>query len=97
MGDGTCFMGADSAAALGETGSLGRVQAGYQADLISINLDQPHLMPSGNLLHILFECVNADDVSDMFVNGKLVMKNREVLTMDKERILYDAKKYQESL
>lgn len=85
------------AAALGETGSLGRVQAGYQADLISINLDQPHLMPSGNLLHTLFECVNANDVSDMFVNGKLVMKNREVLTMDKERILYDAKKYQESL
>lgn len=52
---------------------------------------------SGNLLHTLFECVNANDVSDMFVNGKLIMKDREVLTMDEERILYDAKKYQESL
>ena len=85
------------AAALNEKDSLGRVQEGYQADLISINLDQPHLTPSGNLLHTLFECVNANDVSDMFVNGKLIMKDREVLTMDEERILYDAKKYQESL
>ena len=55
------------------------------------------MTPSGNLLHTLFECVNANDVSDMFVNGKLIMKDREVLTMDEERILYDAKKYQESL
>ena len=57
------------AAALNEKDSLGRVQEGYQADLISINLDQPHLTPSGNLLHTLFECVNANDVSDMFVKG----------------------------
>lgn len=81
------------AAALGEEGRLGRLEKGYQADLISIHLDQPHLCPSGNLIHTLLECVNAGDVADMIVNGKALMKDRTVLTLDEERILYESKKY----
>ena len=33
------------AAALNEEGSLGRLEAGYKADIIGINMDQPHLCP----------------------------------------------------
>ncbi len=84
------------ATALGEAGSLGRLEAGYKADLISINLDQPHLCPSGNLIHTLLECVNAGDVADMVVGGKLLMNNRNVLSLDEERILYESRKYAES-
>ncbi|MDO5348891.1 MAG: amidohydrolase family protein [Lachnospiraceae bacterium] len=81
------------AAALGEEGCLGRLEPGYQADLISINMDQPHLCPTGNPLHTLFECVNAGDVWDMIVRGKVLMKGREVLSLDEERILYESKQY----
>ncbi|QUO32612.1 amidohydrolase family protein [Faecalicatena sp. Marseille-Q4148] len=83
------------AAALGEENSCGCLKEGYRADLIGINLDQPHIFPSGNLLNTLVESVNANDVTHMIVNGKLVMKNREVLTLDEERILYEAKEYLE--
>lgn len=81
------------AAALGEEENLGRLELGYKADFISIRMDQPHLCPTGNKIHTLLECVNAGDVADMIVDGKILMKNREVMTLDEERILYESKKY----
>ena len=83
------------AAALGEEGQLGRVEAGYKADLIGIDMNQSHLCPTGDQIHTLLECVNAGDVSDMVVGGRVLMKNRTVLTLDEERILYESRKYME--
>ena len=85
------------AAALGEEGQLGRVEAGYKADLIGIDMNQPHLCPTGDQIHTLLECVNAGDVSDMVVGGRVLMKNRTVLTLDEERILYESRKYMEEI
>ena len=42
------------------------------------------------------KCVNAGDVADMVVGGKLLMNNRNVLSLDEERILYESRKYAES-
>ena len=64
--------------------------------MISINMDQPHLCPTGNKLHTLLECVNAGDVWDMIVGGRLLMKNRKVLSLDEERIMYESRKYMEA-
>lgn len=85
------------AAALNEENSLGRLEPGFKADLISINMDQPHLCPTGNKIHTLLECVNAGDVTDMVVGGQILMKNREVLTLDEEKILYESRHYMEAL
>lgn len=71
----------------------GKVEKGYKADLIGINLETAALMPTGNLLHTLIESVNACNVSDMIVRGKIVMKDREVKTLNEEGILAKAKKY----
>ena len=85
------------AAALGEEGQLGRVETGYKADLIGIDMNQPHLCPTGDKIHTLLECVNAGDVSDMVVGGRVLMKNRTVLTLDEERSLYESRKYMEEI
>ena len=61
--------------------------------MIGIDLRQPHLMPTGNLLHTIFECADGHDVTDMIVEGRVIMRNREILTLDEERILYEAEKY----
>ena len=82
------------AKALNEEGSLGVLKEGAKADIIGIRLMQPHLIPSGNLVNTLVESVNAGDVSHMIVGGKLIMKDRRVLTMDEEEILFEAAKYQ---
>ena len=70
---------------------------GKKADFITINIMQPHLYPTGNLVNTLLECVTASDVCDMAVDGRLLMKDREVLTLDEEKILYEAMKYMEEL
>lgn len=70
--------------------SLGKLKEGFRADLIAIDLDQPHLYPTNNLVHTLVESVSSQDVIHSIVNGKLLMKNREILTLDEEKIRFEA-------
>lgn len=81
------------AAAIDEAGKCGRIQTGYHADLIGIGLNEAYLIPSGNLLKTMFECAQAGNVKDMIVGGKILMENREVKTLDEEKILFEAKEY----
>lgn len=81
------------AAAIDEIGVCGQLKAGYKADLISVNLEVGRMIPSGNLLHTLFECGEAGDVQDMIVDGKILMKNREIKTLDEEKIQYEVTEY----
>lgn len=83
------------AAALDERGRLGRLRAGYRADLIGIDLNLPSMQPCTLALHNLLECGGEAAVKDVIVGGKVIMRNREILTLDEERILYELKKYKE--
>ena len=74
---------------------IGKVQVGYLADLILIDIDQPHITPTSNLVNVLVEGVRASDVTDSIIDGKLVMHEREVLTMDEEKILADGRREME--
>lgn len=78
-----------SAAALFEP-DLGKIQKGNLADLIAVDLDAPHLWPTQNVVHTLVESASGADVRHMIVNGTVVMKNRELLTMDREKICREA-------
>lgn len=85
------------ATALGLKDKIGTVSVGKKADLILVDIHTPSNYPTHNLLSSLVEATNARDVTDSIINGKLVMKNREVLTLDKEKILYNAKKYSDQI
>lgn len=76
---------------------FGTIEAGKKADLIGINIDQPHILPTHNLVNSLVESVNSTDVSDVIVNGQVIMKNREVLTLDEEKIMFESKLAMESM
>lgn len=76
-------------AALGMEESLGKIKEGCHADLIAIDLDKPHIFPTGNLVHTLLESVGSGDVIHSIIDGKLVMKNRVIQTLDEEKIRYD--------
>lgn len=79
-----------SAAAIGHADELGEVSEGRTADVILMKLDQPHLYPSQKPVNTIVECAAASDITDSIINGRLVMKNREVLTLDEERIMAEA-------
>ena len=76
--------------AIGHGDILGSVKEGKKADLILLNIDQPHITPTQNLVNTIVDAANGHDVIDSIINGKLVMKNREVLTLDEERIRFEA-------
>ncbi len=81
---------------LGEAGRLGVIKAGYHADLISIDWTKPHLIPTANPVNTLLECVTGGDVADVMAAGSFLMRDRQVLTLDEEHILWQAKKYMET-
>lgn len=76
---------------------IGTIEVGKKADVILVNIDQPHIMPTRNLLNTLVESVTSKDVEDVIIDGKLVMKSREMLTLDEERIMYESAAKMESI
>jgi 5-methylthioadenosine/S-adenosylhomocysteine deaminase len=77
------------AAALMEPG-LGVIEKGAVADLIAVDTAAPHLWPTQNLVHTLVESASGADVRHSIVNGKLLMRNRELLTIDADRVRREA-------
>lgn len=71
--------------------TLGTVEVGKKADLILLDIDQPHISPSQVLVNTIVEAASSHDVTDSIINGKVVMKNREVLTLDEEKIMAESK------
>ncbi len=71
-----------------ETGSL---EAGKRADLILIDSDSPHGQPVYNVYSQLVYSLKGADVTTSIIDGKLVMLDRRVLTLDEKKILEDAR------
>ncbi|WP_434511601.1 amidohydrolase [Desulfitobacterium sp. AusDCA] len=65
---------------------VGQLVPGYKADLISINFDQPHFYPRFSIPAHLVYVAHAGDVRAMMVDGKLIMEERKLLTLDVKKI-----------
>jgi len=71
-----------SAAALGF--ESGRVEAGANADLAVLDLDAPHLTPQHDLVSHLAYAARGSDVRHTVCDGKVLMRDRELTTIDLE-------------
>lgn len=76
---------------------VGPLKPGNKADIILVNLDRPHFYPRHNLMAHLVYAARASDVETVIIDGRLVMENREILTLDEERIYYEVQKRAEKL
>jgi 5-methylthioadenosine/S-adenosylhomocysteine deaminase len=81
----------NGAAALGFARS-GSIEVGAAADLILVNLDAPHMRPRHDLVANLVHAAKAADVTDVMVDGRWLMRERTLRTLDEERILYEAER-----
>jgi 5-methylthioadenosine/S-adenosylhomocysteine deaminase len=81
----------NGAAALGFARS-GSIEAGAAADLILVNLDAPHMRPRHDLVANLVHAAKAADVTDVMVDGRWLMRERTLCTLDEDRILYEAER-----
>ncbi len=78
------FGGAE---ALGAAERIGTLAPGKQADLIVLNLRQPHLTPLYNLVSHLVYAARGADVIHSFIAGRQVMRHRQLLTIDEAELL----------
>ncbi|TSB46946.1 amidohydrolase [Alkalicoccobacillus porphyridii] len=75
-----------------QTGHSGMIKAGEEADFIMIDATSPHLQPEQHIHSHLVYAAKGSDVTDVYVQGKALMENRELLTLDKERTRFEANK-----
>ncbi len=77
----------EGAHVLGMDQLTGSLKPGMKADLIMIDLQSPHLTPLYNPYSHLVYAANGADVKSVFINGKMVMKDRRLLTLNEEAIM----------
>ncbi len=89
------------AEAIGISDKVGSITIGKRADIIQVSFDDVHFIPTYDVISHLVYVADEQDVSSVVVDGKVLMKNREILTIDTERVRREATalaaKIQESL
>jgi len=79
------------ARALGLGKEVGSLEAGKRADMIVVNAAGPEAQPLYNVYSQLVYSLKGADVTTSIINGKIVMLDRRVLTLDEKRILDKAR------
>jgi len=87
----------DGAKALLWDEQIGSIEAGKKADLAILNFRKPHLCPLYNEISHLVYSARAADVETVLVNGKIVMEDRKLKTVDMEKVLEKAEETKDSL
>ncbi|MCX6776961.1 MAG: amidohydrolase [Candidatus Micrarchaeota archaeon] len=70
----------------------GSIEVGKLADVVLLDLKSPNLVPSHNLVSNFVYSANPSNVSDVVINGKLVMERSRILTVDEDKVLEKAEK-----
>jgi 5-methylthioadenosine/S-adenosylhomocysteine deaminase len=82
----------NGAASQGRAGETGQIAVGMDADLILLDFDKPHLTPLHNAVSSLAYSARGGDVCLTMVRGKTLYKDGEFLTIDREKVLREARK-----
>ncbi|MET3291585.1 UNVERIFIED_CONTAM: 5-methylthioadenosine/S-adenosylhomocysteine deaminase [Brevibacillus sp. OAP136] len=80
----------DAARCVGWDDELGSLTVGKKADVITVDMNQPHLAPVFMYVHRLVYQAVASDVDNVIVDGRLVLENRQVLHVDEKTALAEA-------
>ncbi len=76
---------------------IGSLEPGKKADLILVDTGAPHAMPMYDVYSELVYALKASDVRTVVVAGKIVMKDRQMLTLDEKETLAKAQEYKDKI
>ncbi|MGH6714854.1 MAG: amidohydrolase family protein [Bradyrhizobium sp.] len=82
---------AEGARAIGQP-ETGSIEVGKRADLITVEARQPHLAPLFDPEKALVYSARGSDVRDAVIDGHVVMRDREVLTIDENALLVEVER-----
>ncbi len=70
----------------------GAIAPGRAADITLIDMDKPHLLPRHDLVANVVHSAKAADVTHLWVDGRLLYRNGELLTLDEDKIKAEAER-----
>ena len=82
---------------LGLEKEIGSIEKGKRADLFSLSLAHPNTVPFYNIYSVLVYAAQAGDVQDVFINGRKIVSERRVLTIDQRQVEKQAEVYKQQI
>ncbi|MEG6586037.1 amidohydrolase [Dendrosporobacter sp. 1207_IL3150] len=77
------------AKALGLSGITGKIKEGFKADITLFDTSGLHWQPKHDLLSLLTYSAASSDVDTVIINGSVVLENKQLTTIDTERLVYE--------
>ncbi len=87
----------EGARALHTDKEIGSLEAGKKADFIMISLDEPNAVPMYDLYAQLAYALKGSDVETVVIGGRVVMRDRKLLTVKEEEAMAKAREYQKTV
>ena len=87
----------DGARAMGLDAEIGSIEVGKRADLSIVRLDRLHATPAKDVVSALVYSAEADDVETVIIDGRLMMRERKLLSIDESETIRTAKAEAEKL
>ncbi|MBV1875978.1 MAG: TRZ/ATZ family hydrolase [Cycloclasticus sp.] len=84
----------NGAKALGLDKKIGSIEVGKQADMFAINLNSIETQPIYDVISTLIYSANRSQISDVWVAGKRLMQNHELVTIDETALIDKIKQWQ---
>jgi len=76
---------------------IGSLETGKRADIVIVDFDGLHQTPYFNVYSTLVYATKAADVRHVIINGKIVMRDKRLLTLDENGIKKDANLYRQKI
>ncbi len=83
----------NGANAIGMGNETGSLEVGKKADIITIDINKPHLVPMYNPVSQIVYSASGADVKDVFIDGDQVVADRKILTLNVDDIITKAKEF----
>ena len=80
----------DGASALGIADHIGSLEVGKRADVIVVDLKRLHATPEADVVSSLVYAAEAADVQTTIIDGRVVMRNRKLATMNEAEVIGEA-------
>lgn len=87
----------NGAKAIGFEGELGEIREGALADLILVNLNEPQFIPANNIISGLVYSSTGAEVDTVLVDGRVLMENRKLTTIDEQEVFAEIRKLADRL
>ena len=86
------FATVNGAKAIGKEGLLGEIKEGALADIVLLDIECPQFYPRNNLVSALVYSAAGTEADTVIINGKIVMENKVLLTLDEQKIYAECEK-----